>query len=112
MMAIFAVIGGSTFQPANGNWFAIDLVATTNGFAGTRTCATKNAWYDIALAVQQICLIEARLRDQTNIGRYIGMSRAANLARNICLVPVRSSHNRPVSCFQLAIGINHLKILS
>src|SRR5258708_28316843 len=107
MMAIFAVIGSGTFQPANSNGLTVNFIATTNRLAGTSASTTKHARHDVAITVQQIRLVEARLRDQTNIGRNIGMGWTPNLAGNICLIPVKRSYDSLVSRFPLTHLINH-----
>jgi hypothetical protein len=61
MMPEFAVIGGGTLQPADRYRFAIDLVAAANRLTGTRARTAEHTWHDIALTIQQVCLIEARL---------------------------------------------------
>ena len=92
-MAIFAVIGSSTFQPANSDRLAVNFVTTTDWFAGTSARTTKHAWHNVAFTVQQVCFVEARLRDQSNVGRNVGMGGTPYLAGNIRLIPVRRGHD-------------------
>jgi hypothetical protein len=106
------VIGSGTFQPADSDRLAVNFVTTTDWFARTRACTTKYARHNVAFTVQQVSFVKASLGDQTNIGSNISMGRTPYLARNIRLIPVGCSHDRLVSWFQLAIGINHTVILS
>ncbi len=61
MVAILAVVGGSTFQPADGDGFAIDFIAAADRLTGAGAGAAKHARYDVGLAVQQVRLIETSL---------------------------------------------------
>jgi hypothetical protein len=51
-MAKFAMIGSSTFQPANSDGLAVNFITTTNWFAGTSACTAKHAWHNVAFTVQ------------------------------------------------------------
>src|SRR5258708_19520544 len=108
-MVIFGVISSSALQPANGNRFAINFIATADRLTRTSAGASEHARYNICLAVQKICFVKTGLRDKTNISRNIGMGWTAYLTGNIRLIPVRIRHNRLVSRSQFAIGINHFK---
>src|SRR6266849_3186713 len=67
-VAIFAVIGGGAFQPADSDGFAIDFIAAAYRFAGTSASAPQHAGDDVTFAVQKICFIKTRLRNQPDIG--------------------------------------------
>src|SRR6266700_2280332 len=53
--------GGTTFQPADSDGFAIDFIAAADRFTGAGAGAAKHARYDVGLAVQQVRLVEASL---------------------------------------------------
>src|SRR5579884_735718 len=112
VMPEFTVIGGGTFQPADGDGLAVNFIAAADRLAWTSAGTAKHARHHIAFAIEQVGFVEARLRDQADIGGDIGMRRTAHLAGNICLIPIRRGHHRLVSRFQLTIRINHEKILS
>ena len=92
-MLILAVVSGGPLQPANSDRFTVDFVTATDRLAGASTGPSKDARYHVGFTVQKIRLVETSLGNQTNIGRNIGMSWTAYLARNIRLIPVRIRHD-------------------
>src|SRR5262249_10541404 len=105
--AILPVVVRGALEPADGDGLAVDLVAAADRLAGAGAGAAEHAGHDVGAPVEDVGLVETAVRDQADVVGDVGAGGAADLARDIGLVPVGAHFLRPVQFVFERVRVDH-----
>ena len=77
---VVAQVGGDALEAADRDRLAVDAGAPARGLARAVAGAAEDAGKDVGLAVEQVRLGVATLRDEPDVLRHVGVCRAGPLA--------------------------------